>query len=70
MKTILKSLSVQKVIGQLSLLIYLLSISSSCGNSPQPPVAFFVLRITYKTTNGQDLLNQAMSNSFLTSTGR
>jgi len=42
----------------------LLSINSCGGNSPSPPPPFFVLRTTYKTGQGQDLLNRAFPNSF------
>jgi|688.fasta_scaffold977026_1 hypothetical protein len=49
---------------QLILIGFPIAIGSGCGNSPQPPVTFFVVRTTYKTTTGQDLLNQSLSNSF------
>ena len=39
----------------------------SCGNSPQPSPPFSVLRAVYKTSTGQDLLDQSKSNSFKTS---
>jgi hypothetical protein len=51
-------------LAQTILIGIILSLFSCGGNSPSPPPAFFVVRATYKTTQGQDLLNQTFSNSF------
>jgi len=39
-------------------------IQSGCGNSPQPPPAFFVLRATYSNLQNEDLLDQTLPNSY------
>lgn len=38
--------------------------ATGCGNTPQPPPPFFIVRTTYANAQGQDLLNQSLPNSF------